>query len=177
MLLTSDCERACLCRLAINRRAETRGEDGCCGKMLDRLGLNFSRSLIISTALIYCSQVEMSGSSIFDYIHQNDHAEMAEQLGLGLSQSQGLSSPASGTDDVNSTSGTNNPDGWFFFLLRSSSDVYNGFFFLVAQSMTLTSSSMYKGLDRAFCIRMKSTLTKRGCHFKSSGYRVSFFFV
>jgi len=26
--------------------------------------------------------------------------------------------------------------------------------------------------DRAFCIRMKSTLTKRGCHFKSSGYRV-----
>ena len=26
--------------------------------------------------------------------------------------------------------------------------------------------------DRAFCIRMKSTRTKRGCHFKSSGYRV-----
>ena len=26
--------------------------------------------------------------------------------------------------------------------------------------------------DRSFCIRMKSTLTKRGCHFKSSGYRV-----
>lgn len=37
--------------------------------------------------------------------------------------------------------------------------------------MTLTSSN-YKGFDRAFCIRMKSTLTKRGCHFKSSGYRV-----
>ena len=32
--------------------------------------------------------------------------------------------------------------------------------------------------DRAFCIRMKSTLTKRGCHFKSSGYRVrNFFFM
>uniref|UniRef100_A0A182T189 PAS domain-containing protein n=1 Tax=Anopheles maculatus TaxID=74869 RepID=A0A182T189_9DIPT len=30
----------------------------------------------------------------------------------------------------------------------------------------------YEGDDRAFCIRMKSTLTKRGCHFKSSGYRV-----
>ena len=28
--------------------------------------------------------------------------------------------------------------------------------------------------DRAFCIRMKSTLTKRGCHFKSSGYRVNY---
>ena len=31
---------------------------------------------------------------------------------------------------------------------------------------------MYKGYERAFCVRMKSTLTKRGCHFKSSGYRV-----
>ena len=31
--------------------------------------------------------------------------------------------------------------------------------------------------DRAFCIRMKSTLTKRGCHFKSSGYRVKKTFV
>lgn len=53
----------------------------------------------------------MSGSSIFDYIHHSDHAEMAEQLGLGLSQSQGLSSPSSGNDDVNSSSGTANPDG------------------------------------------------------------------
>lgn len=43
--------------------------------------------------------------------------------------------------------------------------------------MTLNSSSMYKGFDRAFCIRMKSTLTKRGCHFKSSGYRVSIFLL
>lgn len=39
--------------------------------------------------------------------------------------------------------------------------------------MTLNSQSMYKGYERAFCVRMKSTLTKRGCHFKSSGYRVS----
>lgn len=39
--------------------------------------------------------------------------------------------------------------------------------------MALGSNPPYKGLDRAFCVRMKSTLTKRGCHFKSSGYRVS----
>ncbi|KAG8232217.1 hypothetical protein J437_LFUL011961 [Ladona fulva] len=37
--------------------------------------------------------------------------------------------------------------------------------------MAINSASPYKGYDRAFCIRMKSTLTKRGCHFKSSGYR------
>jgi len=59
-------------------------------------------------------QVEMSGSSIFDYIHHSDHAELAEQLGLVLSQSQGMASPASGGDDVNSSSGTNNPDGRYF---------------------------------------------------------------
>lgn len=40
--------------------------------------------------------------------------------------------------------------------------------------MTQASTSGYKGYDRSFCVRMKSTLTKRGCHFKSSGYRVSF---
>lgn len=39
--------------------------------------------------------------------------------------------------------------------------------------MTVTSNNAYKGFERSFCIRMKSTLTKRGCHFKSSGYRVS----
>lgn len=43
--------------------------------------------------------------------------------------------------------------------------------------MTLGSNPPYKGLDRAFCVRMKSTLTKRGCHFKSSGYRVSKKFI
>lgn len=39
--------------------------------------------------------------------------------------------------------------------------------------MSLESNAAYQGLDRCFCIRMKSTLTKRGCHFKSSGYRVT----
>lgn len=42
----------------------------------------------------------------------------------------------------------------------------------VSTVMSLGSNPPYKGLERAFCIRMKSTLTKRGCHFKSSGYRV-----
>lgn len=29
------------------------------------------------------------------------------------------------------------------------------------------------GFQRCFCVRMKSTLTKRGVHVKSNGYRVS----
>ncbi|KAF4531776.1 hypothetical protein B566_EDAN011812, partial [Ephemera danica] len=101
-------------------------------------------------------QVEMTGSSVFDYIHHQDHSELAEQLGLGLASapgsSSGLASPGgsagSGGDEA---SGTLNPD--------------------VTTLMTLTNAT-YKGIERAFCIRMKSTLTKRGCHFKSSGYRV-----
>lgn len=57
----------------------------------------------------------MTGSSIFDYVHQGDHAEIADQLGLCLSNAQtgGLASPSSGASDEGggSTQGTNNPDG------------------------------------------------------------------
>ncbi|CAO1417573.1 unnamed protein product [Diamesa tonsa] len=112
------------------------------------------RFLYISeTVSIYLglSQVEMAGSSIFDYVHQADHAEVAEQLGLSLTGHAGMASPSSSEEGT--SHGTMNPD--------------------VSSSMTLSSTSKYKGLERAFCVRMKSTLTKRGCHFKqSSGYRV-----
>ncbi|XP_023288053.1 protein trachealess [Orussus abietinus] len=123
------------------------------------------RFLYISeTVSIYLglSQVEMTGSSVFDYVHHQDHAEVAEQLGLGLSSatsssgpqssSSGLASPSSAASEEHGSSSTANPD--------------------VSSVMSLTSSALYKGYDRAFCVRMKSTLTKRGCHFKSSGYRV-----
>lgn len=30
------------------------------------------------------SQVEMTGSSVFDYTHQQDHEELAHQLGKGM---------------------------------------------------------------------------------------------
>lgn len=52
----------------------------------------------------------MAGSSIFDYVHQGDHAEVAEQLGLSLTgHSQGMASPSS--DDDGTHGGTMNPDG------------------------------------------------------------------
>jgi neuronal PAS domain-containing protein 1/3 len=50
----------------------------------------------------------MAGSSIFDYVHQGDHAEVAEQLGLSLTGHHGMSSPSSSDEG---THGTNNPDG------------------------------------------------------------------
>ncbi|XP_065202333.1 protein trachealess isoform X2 [Planococcus citri] len=114
------------------------------------------RFLYISeTVSIYLglSQVELTGSSVFDYIHHADHAEVAEQLGLGLSQGQSIASPNSANSEEGvSNTGTANPD--------------------VSSVMSLNSTSAFRGLDRSFCVRMKSTLTKRGCHFKSSGYRV-----
>merc|ERR1719411_1371320 len=51
------------------------------------------RFLYISeTVSIYLglSQVELTGSSIFDYVHQSDHIELAEQLGVRLAHQQRL---------------------------------------------------------------------------------------
>lgn len=136
----------------------------------------------------------MAGSSIFDYVHQADHAEVAEQLGLSLTGHAGMASPSSSEEGT--SHGTMNPDGELkaVIILKESSDhtflsyvnrilkiirliepkCNLDYSYPVSSSMTLTSTSKYKGLERAFCVRMKSTLTKRGCHFKqSSGYRVS----
>ncbi|XP_017108992.2 protein trachealess isoform X6 [Drosophila bipectinata] len=126
------------------------------------------RFLYISeTVSIYLglSQVEMTGSSIFDYIHQADHSEIAEQLGLSLTSGggSGAGSSSSGGVGVGAGTGMASPTS-------GASDDGSGTH--VAASMTQASTSGYKGYDRSFCVRMKSTLTKRGCHFKSSGYRV-----
>ncbi|XP_054155449.1 protein trachealess-like isoform X2 [Oppia nitens] len=121
------------------------------------------RFLYISeTVSIYLglSQVEMTGSSVFDYTHQQDHAELAEQLGLNMSSSSGghhLSSSPLPPASVGS-SASNESDGGTPYSHSHSQMVVNG-----------SNDTM----EREFCIRMKSTLTKRGCqHFKSSGYRV-----
>lgn len=83
------------------------------------------RFLYISeTVSIYLglSQVEMTGSSIFDYVHTGDHNELAQQLGLTLASNQPQSSsgsshqqlppsPASGTGSMEDGSSSMNPDG------------------------------------------------------------------
>ncbi|GFX90248.1 protein trachealess [Trichonephila clavipes] len=71
------------------------------------------RFLYISeTVSIYLglSQVEMTGSSVFDYIHQQDHAELAEQLGINLAQTQAAAaSPGSVASDDGSSSSAPGP--------------------------------------------------------------------
>ena len=121
----------------------------------------------------------MTGSSVFDYVHQSDHMELAEQLGVRLAHQQRL---ASNDDkcDSNHNSGASPaiPDGNFNFMNFNELNCEGKIIFLVCYPVTslmhakTDRTSGKPTYDRAFCIRMKSTLTKRGCHFKSSGYRV-----
>ncbi|XP_054721129.1 LOW QUALITY PROTEIN: protein trachealess-like [Uloborus diversus] len=120
------------------------------------------RFLYISeTVSIYLglSQVEMTGSSVFDYIHQQDQSELADLIGINLCPSPSANSPPASVasdDGSSSNPGPSTPTG----------------FDRPPPTMTLPSNSPGQCLQRSFCVRMKSTLTKRGCHFKSSGYRV-----
>uniref|UniRef100_A0A3B3WGG2 PAS domain-containing protein n=1 Tax=Poecilia mexicana TaxID=48701 RepID=A0A3B3WGG2_9TELE len=101
--------------------------------------------------------VELTGSSVFDYVHPGDHVEMAEQLGMklppgrGMSLSQGAVSE-DGASSASSSSHSETPEP--------------------VESSSPSLLSPDNSLERSFFIRMKSTLTKRGVHIKSSGYKV-----
>lgn len=43
--------------------------------------------------------MELTGSSVFDYVHPGDQVEMAEQLGMKLPPGRGLLSQGGGTED------------------------------------------------------------------------------
>ncbi|XP_016887729.1 neuronal PAS domain-containing protein 1 isoform X2 [Cynoglossus semilaevis] len=115
------------------------------------------RFLYISeTVSIYLglSQVELTGSSVFDYIHPADHVEMAERLGISphLRAEAGchtVPESASSSASTSSLAGTPEPT-----------------------APSSPHSPADEPPDRGFFIRMKSTLTKRGLHVKSSGYKV-----
>ncbi|KAM4624693.1 neuronal PAS domain-containing protein 3 [Polymixia lowei] len=118
------------------------------------------RFLYISeTVSIYLglSQVELTGSSVFDYIHPGDHVEMAEQLGMKLPPGRGLSL----------SQGTVNEDGASSASSSSHSETPEP-----VESSSPSLLAPDNSLERSFFVRMKSTLTKRGVHIKSSGYKV-----
>ncbi|XP_069772841.1 neuronal PAS domain-containing protein 3 isoform X3 [Narcine bancroftii] len=115
------------------------------------------RFLYISeTVSIYLglSQVELTGSSVFDYVHPGDHVEMAEQLGMKLPPGRGILSQGTTEDGASSASSS------------SQSETPE------PESTSPTLLNIDNSLERSFFIRMKSTLTKRGVHIKSSGYKV-----
>uniref|UniRef100_A0A2K6FVZ2 Neuronal PAS domain protein 3 n=1 Tax=Propithecus coquereli TaxID=379532 RepID=A0A2K6FVZ2_PROCO len=112
---------------------------------------------ISETVSIYLglSQVELTGSSVFDYVHPGDHVEMAEQLGMKLPPGRGLLSQGTAEDGASSASSSSQSE--------------------TPEPVESTSPSLLttdNSLERSFFIRMKSTLTKRGVHIKSSGYKV-----
>uniref|UniRef100_A0A3B3UZV3 Neuronal PAS domain protein 3 n=1 Tax=Poecilia latipinna TaxID=48699 RepID=A0A3B3UZV3_9TELE len=110
-----------------------------------------------TSGLFVVLQVELTGSSVFDYVHPGDHVEMAEQLGMklppgrGMSLSQGAVSE-DGASSASSSSHSETPEP--------------------VESSSPSLLSPDNSLERSFFIRMKSTLTKRGVHIKSSGYKV-----
>ncbi|XP_072283992.1 neuronal PAS domain-containing protein 3 isoform X2 [Pyxicephalus adspersus] len=100
-------------------------------------------------------QVELTGSSMFDYVHPGDHVEMAEQLGMKLPPGRGLLSQSANDDGASSASSSSQSE--------TPEPVESSSPGILPQD---------NSLERSFFIRMKSTLTKRGVHIKSSGYKV-----
>ncbi|XP_006868304.1 PREDICTED: neuronal PAS domain-containing protein 1 [Chrysochloris asiatica] len=109
---------------------------------------------ISETVSIYLglSQVELTGSSVFDYIHPGDHSEVLEQLGL-RARTPGPPTPSSISSSSSSSSSS----------LAETPEIE-------ARPAQVPPSSRVQ--ERSFFIRMKSTLTKRGLHVKASGYKV-----
>ncbi|XP_048357710.1 neuronal PAS domain-containing protein 1 [Sphaerodactylus townsendi] len=106
---------------------------------------------ISETVSIYLglSQVELTGSSIFDYVHPGDHPEVAEQL--GLKPPSGLSPQSRPKASGLSAAGLSE---------ASESDP------------AAPRPADADALECSFFVRLKSTLTKRGLHVKTSGYKV-----
>ncbi|XP_072872359.1 neuronal PAS domain-containing protein 1 isoform X3 [Chlorocebus sabaeus] len=96
-------------------------------------------------------QVEMTGSSVFDYIHPGDHSEVLEQLGL-RTPTPGPPTPPSVSSSSSSSSSS----------LADTPEIE-------ASLTKVPPSSLVQ--ERSFFVRMKSTLTKRGLHVKASGYK------
>ncbi|XP_077989073.1 uncharacterized protein LOC144443456 isoform X2 [Glandiceps talaboti] len=123
------------------------------------------RFLYISeTVSIYLglSQVELTGSTVFDYVHPGDHAELAEQLGMKLPPKASSSTNTEATSGSGSSSTASTPT-------VSSPQMPQQVFSLTGMTMSMSADPCY---ERAFFLRMKSTLTKRGVHIKSSGFKV-----
>ncbi|XP_029413978.1 neuronal PAS domain-containing protein 1 isoform X2 [Nannospalax galili] len=109
---------------------------------------------ISETVSIYLglSQVELTGSSIFDYIHPGDHSEVLEQLGL-RAPTPGPPTPPSVSSSSSSSSSSSLVD--------------------TPEIARPAEASPASGIqERSFFVRMKSTLTKRGLNVKASGYKV-----
>ena len=105
----------------------------------------------------------MTGSSFFDYVHQQDHAELMELFGIH---------PNSHSTTGSSHLSASSPLPPASVGSVASSDSESGHYSTHPGSL-MSYAGPGDNLERQFCVRMKSTLTKRGCqHFKSSGYRV-----
>lgn len=132
------------------------------------------------------SQVELTGSSIYDYIHDNDHIELARVLSLNLNACTtttfNTNSSRSSSVTLNSILGAGSA---FFvhlickmFICREFMMIYINFitiFFIISgHSNQQSNSSHIIESERNFVLRMKCVLAKRNAGLTSQGYKVSF---
>ncbi|XP_069859366.1 neuronal PAS domain-containing protein 1-like [Dipodomys merriami] len=112
---------------------------------------------ISETVSIYLglSQVELTGSSVFDYIHPGDHSEVLEQLGL-QARTPAPPTPPSAASSASSSSSSSSS-------LADRPEI---------EPRPSGARPPARAQERSFFVRMKSTLTKRGLHVKASGYKV-----
>ncbi|KAK9394280.1 neuronal PAS domain-containing protein 3-like [Crotalus adamanteus] len=149
-------------------------------------------------------QVELTGSSIFDYVHPGDHHEVAEQLGLKAPLGPGHAphpkasllgaspeGPQSGREEeavpgVSPSPALDccrlcfHPGNLLKIDAKMATERECQISWLSRASCQKKETSVRGlaeaegdgGLERSFFIRLKSTLTKRGLHIKTSGYKV-----
>lgn len=120
------------------------------------------------SGVLYCiAQVDLTGSSIFEYVHPSDHEDLREVLSIREQDEHNIDPSVCGVsgrhqreiDDLinydNHATQTNN---------YAASNIYID---------TYNSAQMHTELARSFCIRMRCILPKRNAGLVSSGYKVS----
>ncbi|ERE73114.1 neuronal PAS domain-containing protein 1 [Cricetulus griseus] len=124
---------------------------------------------ISETVSIYLglSQVELTGSSVFDYVHPGDHVEMAEQLGMKLPPGRGLLSQGAAEDAASSASSssqseTPEPGGEINTTLgfRQFSETYETVFGVKNNYSSMVNHWLSKTEAIMFCLKFQTPKNK-----------------
>lgn len=124
------------------------------------------------------NQVELTGSSIYDYIHDDDHIDMARVLSSNLNGCPTSAFNSRNSKNTNSTFNSttlSNIQGKVQHTNHLIKTAKNDNFYgigLDSQNQHATSSHTI-GTERAFFLRMKCVLSKKNAGFTSDGYKVS----
>ncbi|OQV15476.1 Neuronal PAS domain-containing protein 3 [Hypsibius exemplaris] len=131
---------------------------------------------ISETVSVYLglSQVELTGSSLFEYVHEEDRMELAEALNIPWDPAVIFQDVDPPTRLPSQEPSSDSEDGMFIGPLSMRADRPFGNTSIVSK-LPFTSAGWKLCLHKVktnYCVRFRSTLTKRGVQMKYSGYRV-----